>query len=84
MPSDRLKSVNVELTHDDVRYILHALNELTVRLEAEVDKDPDGDKDITPMYAEDVLILRSLYKRLRERAVPVFGENQLKVSYETL
>ena len=54
MPTNSLKSVNVELTHDDVRYILHALNELTVRLEAEVDQDPDGDKDITPMYAEDV------------------------------
>lgn len=84
MPNSSLRTLNIELTQNDVRYILHALNELTAKLEAEITKDPDGEKDITPMYAEDVLSLSAVYNRLRDRAIPVFGENELKVSYETL
>ena len=84
MPNNTLRSVNVELTHNDTRYILHALNELMAKLEAEIKKDPEGHNDITPMYADDVLHLSSIHNRLREKAIPVFGEKGLGVSYETL
>ena len=84
MSNKTLRSINVELTQRDARYILHALNELMLNLEAEIAKDPEGEEDITPMYADDVLNLRDIHKRLREKAVPVFGEEGLSVSYETL
>lgn len=84
MPNHTLRSINIELTHNDVRYILHALNELMAKLEAEIKKDPDGDKEITPMYADDVLNLRGIHNRVREKALPIFGEKGLAVSYETL
>jgi hypothetical protein len=84
MTNNTLRSLNVELTQRDVRYILHAVNELMIKLETEIKKDPDGENDITPMYADDVLNLRDIHKRLKEKAIPVFGENGLSVSYETL
>lgn len=84
MTNDTLRSLNVDLTQRDVRYILHSLNELMLKLENEILKDPEGEEDITPMYADDVLNLRDIHNRLKEAAVPVFGENGLSVSYETL
>ncbi len=84
MSNTNMRSLNVEMTNRDVRYILHAVNELMLHLQEEVKKDPDGGEDITPMYAEDILNLRDIYNRLREKAVPVFGEDGLTVSYETL
>ena len=84
MANNTLRSLNVELTQRDARYILHALNELMVMLEAEIQKDPDGQEDRTSMYADDVLNLRDIHNRLKEKAIPVFGEQGLSVSYETL
>lgn len=84
MNTKTIRSINVDLTQRDVRYILHAMNELMLKLEADIAKDPDGDKDLTPMYAEDVLNLRDIHNRLKEKAIPVFGEKGLNVSYETL
>ncbi|MCI0504501.1 MAG: hypothetical protein L0Z73_00180 [Gammaproteobacteria bacterium] len=84
MSNKTMRSIDVELTQRDTRYILHALNELMLNLEAEIAKDPEGEEDITPMYADDVLNLRDIHKRLKEKAVPVFGEEGLSVSYETL
>ena len=84
MASSNLRSMNVELTQRDVRYVLHALNELMVNLEAEIAKDPDGEEDMTSMYADDVLNLRDIHNRLRDKAVPVFGESGLSFSYKTL
>lgn len=84
MSTNELRSLNVELTQRDVRYILHSLNELMTHLEKEVAKDPDGEEDITPMYADDILNLRDIHNRLKEKAVPVFGKKGLTVSYETL
>jgi hypothetical protein len=84
MTNNTLRSLNIEMTQRDVRYILHAVSELMIKLEAEIEKDPDGEKDITPMYADDVLNLRDILNRLREKAIPVFGEKGLSVSYETL
>jgi len=84
MNKTNMRSINVDLTQRDVRYILHAMNELMLKLETEIAKDPDGEEDITPMYAEDVLSLREIHNRLKEIAIPVFGEKGLNVSYETL
>lgn len=84
MSNNILRSLNIELTQRDVRYVLYALNELTIRLEDEIKKDPDGEKDITPMYADDVLNIRDIQNRLREKAIPIFGEKGLTVSHETL
>ena len=84
MTNSALRSLNVELTQRDTRYILHALNELTKKLQSEIEKDPDGEEDLTPMYADDVLNLSDIYNRLRSEAIPVFGEKGLSVSYQTL
>lgn len=84
MVSADLRSLNVELTQRDVRYILHAVNELMKKLETEIDKDPEDEEERTPMYADDILNLRDIHNRLKEKAVPVFGKDGLTVSYETL
>lgn len=84
MANNTLRSLNIELTQRDVRYILHAVNELMKKLEAEIEKDPEGEEERTPMYADDILNLRDIHNRLREKAVPVFGKDGLAVSYETL
>lgn len=84
MANNVLRSLTVELTQRDVRYILHALHELTIKLETEIQKDPDGENDLTSMYADDVLSLRDIHNRLSEKAVPVFGEKGLTVSYDIL
>lgn len=84
MANTNLRSFEIELTERDTRYILYAVSELMNKLEEEVRKDPDGEEDITSMYADDILTLRDIQRRLRERAIPVFGEGGLTVSYETL
>lgn len=82
MASDNLRNLNIELTRRDVRYILHAVNELMKTLETEIGKDPEGEQERTPMYADDILNLRDIHNRLKEKAVPVFGKNGLTVSDE--
>lgn len=84
MANNTSRSLNIELTQRDVRYILHAVNELLTKLEAEIEKDPEGEDERTPMYADDILKLRDIHNRLKEKAVPVFGKDGLTVSYETL
>lgn len=84
MANNTLRSLDVELTQRDVRYILHAVNELMTKLEAEIEKDPEGEEERTPMYADDILNLRDIHNRLKEKAIPVFGKDGLAVSYETL
>ena len=84
MTNKIIKSLNIEMTERDMRYILHALRELMVKLEKEIEKDPDGEEDITPMYADDVLSIRDIDNRLKEIAVPVFADTVLSVSYDTL
>ena len=84
MVSADLRSLNIELTQRDVRYILHAVNELMKKLQAEIEKGPEGEEERTPMYADDILNLRDIHSRLKEKAIPVFGKDGLKVSNETL
>lgn len=81
---NQIKSLSIEMTERDARYIMYALRELMANLEREIEKDPEGEEDITPMYADDVLSLRDIHNRLKERALPVFGESVLSVSYDTL
>lgn len=84
MANNTSRSLNIELTQRDVRYILHAVNELLTKLEAEIEKDPEGEEERAPMYADDILNLRDIHNRLKEKAIPVFGKDGLTVSYETL
>jgi len=79
-----MKSLQMNLSEQEVRYISHALSELTKKLESEIEKDPDSEDDLTPMYAEDVLNIRDVFNRIKEETTPVFGEQVLTVSYETL
>lgn len=84
MANSTPRSLNVELTQRDTRYIFYAINELMSKLEAEIQKDPEGHGNRTSMYADDVLNLRDIHNRLKEKSIPVFGEQALTVSYETL
>jgi len=78
------RTVKVELTSDDVRYILHSLSEFKKQCKEKVDADEDGDDDLTHMYANDIMEAKMVYEKIDKIAVPVFGENVLKVSYDLL
>lgn len=79
-----IRTVNVELTSDDVRYILHALNEFKKSCADKVAEDENGDGELTHMYANDVMYSRMLHEKLYNAAAPVFGESALEFSYELL
>lgn len=78
------KTINVELTSDDVRYILHSLSEFKNQCKAKVDADEDGEDDFTHMYANDIMEAKMAYEKIERIAEPVFGKEALKVSYELL
>ena len=77
-----IRTISTELTSDDARYILHALNEFKLACRKKVEQDEDG--DMTHMYANDIMISSGIYKKLFDIAEPAFGKDQLVVSYEEL
>ncbi len=79
-----IRTVNVELTSDDARYILHALNEFKKQCKEKVDADEEGDDDLTHMYANDILEAKMVYEKINKIAEPEFGKEALQVSYELL
>ncbi len=79
-----IRTVSVDLTSDDVRYILHALNEFKEACREKVEADEEGDDDLTHMYANDIMTVSAIHEKLDKLATPVFGKDALKVSYELL
>ena len=79
-----IRTMEVELTSDDVRYILHSLNEFKLSCHEKVDEDEGGDGDLTHMYANDIMTVRGIYEKLHSSAKSVFPNDELKVSYEEL
>lgn len=79
-----LRTVNVKLTNDEARYILHSLREFKKNCASKVEEDLEGDDERTHMYANDILEAQQILDKLEAAAVPVFGENKLEVSYELL
>ena len=79
-----VRTVSVELTCDEAKYIFHALNELKTACAEKVQADEDGDDNFTHMYANDVMQARIIHKKLSSLAIPVFGEPSLVFSYELL
>lgn len=79
-----VRTVNVELTCDETKYILHALNQFKTACAEKVQSDEDGDDDFTHMYANDVMQARIIHEKLSNLATPVFGESSLVLSYELL
>jgi len=82
--STQIRTVNIELTSDDTRYILHALEEFKKSCHEKIEQDEDGDGDFTHMYANDVMQVKIIYEKIAKVAEPVFGKESLKVSYELL
>lgn len=82
--STTVRTVNIDLTCDDARYIMHALNEFKKHCREKVSADEDGDDDLTHMYANDIMQAKMVYEKLEKLAEPVFGKEALKVSYELL
>lgn len=78
------RTVTVDLTSDEVRYILHALREFKAECHKKVEADEDGDGDLTHMYANDVMQARLIHEKLENLAVPVFGGGVLEFSYDLL
>jgi hypothetical protein len=78
------RTISIELTSDDVRYILHSLSEFKKQCKEKVDADEDGEDDLTHMYANDIMEAKMIYEKLDGIAEPVFGKEALKVSYELL
>jgi hypothetical protein len=79
-----VRTVNVELTSDDARYILYALNEFKKQCKEKVDADENGDDDLTHMYANDILETKMVYEKINKISEPEFGKEALQVSYELL
>ncbi len=79
-----VRTISVELTADDARYILHALSEFKKKCHAEISKDEEGDGDLTHMYANDVMHAKIVAEKIENIAMPVFGKEALVVSYELL
>ena len=79
-----VRSITVELTSDEAKYILHALNEFKLFSHSKVELDENGDDDLTHMYANDVMQTKLIYEKIENIAVPVFGADALKLSYELL
>ena len=78
------RTVALDLTSDDVRYILHALREFKAARHAKVEADESGDDDLTHMYADDVMQARLIHEKIETLAVPVFGDCVLEFSYDLL
>ena len=79
-----VRTITVELTSDDTRYILHALSEFKKSCHEKIDKDESGEGELTHMYANDVMQAKMVYEKIAKIAEPVFGKNALVVSYESL
>ncbi|WP_444997161.1 hypothetical protein [Aliikangiella sp. IMCC44359] len=79
-----VRTINVELTSDEAKYILHALKEFKESCSAKVKKDEEGDDDLTHMYANDVMQARMIHQKIFDIATPAFSEESLVVSYELL
>lgn len=79
-----IRSISVELTSDEAKYILHALDEFKLSCHSKIELDEDGDGDLTHMYANDVMQTKLIYEKIENMAVPIFGKDALKFSYELL
>lgn len=78
------RTVSVNLTNDDARYILHALSEFKKMCKEKVEADEEGNDDLTHMYANDILATKMVFEKIEKLAEPVFGKEALVVSYELL
>ncbi len=78
-----LKSINIELTEGNVRYVLHALRELEAQCQKIID-DSDADEDEQADCAEDIMQISLAYEKIENLAVAAFGENVLICTHETL
>lgn len=79
-----VRTLTVELTSDDTRYILHALNEFKNACREKIEADESGEGEYTPMYADDLMQAKMIYEKINSIAEPVFGKDALVVSYELL
>ena len=79
-----IRSITVELTSEEAKYILHSLNEFKSSCHSKVELDEDGDDELTHMYANDIMQTKLIYEKIEKIAMPVFGEDALKLSYELL
>jgi len=79
-----VRSVSVELTSDETKYILHALQEFKEACRKKVELDEDGEDEMTHMYADDIMQAKLIYEKIEKIAAPVFGIESLKLSYELL
>lgn len=78
------RTITVELTSDDARYILHALNEFKKMCHERIQADETGEGELTHMYANDVMQAKTIHEKINRVAQPAFGKDVLTVSYELL
>lgn len=79
-----VRTITIELTSDDARYILHALNEFKKMCHERIQADETGEGELTHMYANDVMQAKMIYEKINRIAEPAFGKDALVVSYEFL
>lgn len=80
-----IKSISCEFSYDETVYLLNALEEFKNFRKKQVEQDENGELDITPMYADDILLARLIYEKISVIALQEFGENvTAPLSYDTL
>lgn len=79
----KIKSITVELTEGNAKYVLHALRELENQCRKVID-DEAADEDEQAMCAEDILQASLAFKKIKTLAVEKFGEGVLNCTHELL
>ncbi len=82
--SSKTRTVSVELTSNDARYILYALNEFKKQCNEKIDANEEGNDDLTRVYANDILEAKMVYEKVNKVANPEFGKEALQDFYELL
>ena len=78
-----IKTIDVQLTRANARYVLHALRELEAKCRAVVD-NPESDEDAVFFHANDHMETTAVLQEIEKLAVQEFGEDIKKFSHELL
>jgi len=78
-----LKSITVELTEDNTRYVLHALRTFKEKCQRIIQNE-NRTEDDEFFYANDIMHVALVQKEIKEMAVSTFGKQILNCGHETL
>lgn len=77
------KSITVELTEGNARYVIHALRGLKEKC-AQIVQDKDASEDDIFFYGNDLMETKLVLEEIEKIAVAKFGEKVLNFSHKLL